>query len=235
MGKTYLQGDVLTAADLNASLSEAVNTTGSFTFTGAHIHSANLWANGSDGGFRVLSPAGSIALRTDESTSFYTLTTGLDDTGIYYSSDATFAANRSFRWRMRDNSGASRDYLILDRRGNLTAANTVSDRIGNLRQVPINTSSSGYTLIDLDSGKTVSLSGGTVTIPSGTFTAGENITIHNSSTTAALTITQGTGLTMHWAGQSAATTGNRTLGIKGLCTVFYTSASAAIITGAGLT
>jgi hypothetical protein len=45
MGKTYLQGEVLTAADLNASLSEAVNTTGYFVFTGTHVHNANLITN----------------------------------------------------------------------------------------------------------------------------------------------------------------------------------------------
>ena len=39
MGKTYLQGEVLTAADLNASLNEAVNTSGYFVFTGSHVFS----------------------------------------------------------------------------------------------------------------------------------------------------------------------------------------------------
>lgn len=45
MGKTYLQGDVLTATDLNASFAEAVNTTGFFVFTGSHVYNSSLTAN----------------------------------------------------------------------------------------------------------------------------------------------------------------------------------------------
>lgn len=43
MGKTYAQGEVLTALDLNASLAEMVNTTGDFTFTGKHTHQNNVY------------------------------------------------------------------------------------------------------------------------------------------------------------------------------------------------
>lgn len=43
MGKTYAQGEVLTALDLNASLAEMVNTTGDFTFTGQHTHQNNVY------------------------------------------------------------------------------------------------------------------------------------------------------------------------------------------------
>jgi len=45
MGKTYTQGETLTALDLNASLAEAVNVTGYFVFTGEHIHNTRLTAN----------------------------------------------------------------------------------------------------------------------------------------------------------------------------------------------
>ena len=243
MGKSYLQGEVLTAADLNASLAEAVNTTGTFTFTGAHIHSANLWANGSDGGFRVLSTAAVQSFRTDESTSFYTLINGMDDTGIYYASTATFASNKNFRWRITDNSGNLRDYLILDRRGNLSVANNItsgaaiSDQIGNVRKVITNTVTSPYTLVATDAGKMVMIAGGTLTIPASVFTNGENVTIFNTSETASLSIVQGTNLRILWAGQSSATTGNRTLGLAGLCTIAFTTSDGrnAVITGAGLT
>lgn len=236
MGKTYLQGDTLTAADLNASLAEAVNTTGTFTFTGVHVHNANLWANGADGGFRVLNASAVQSFRTDQSTSFYTLINGMDDTGVYYSSTATYAANRSFRWIQVDNRDIARVRLTIDRAGNLNSANTISDQIGNLRSVPINSSATGYTLVALDAGKTVSIAGGTVTIPANVFSAGDNVTIYNSSTTAVnLTIARGTGLTMYWSGQSALTNANRTLALQGLCTILFTSATTAIITGAGLT
>jgi hypothetical protein len=44
--KTFEQGEVLTALDLNAALGEAVNVTGYFVFTGEHVHNAPLTANG---------------------------------------------------------------------------------------------------------------------------------------------------------------------------------------------
>lgn len=45
MGKTYLQGEILTALDLNNSLSELVNTTGYFIFTGSHEYSNTMVYN----------------------------------------------------------------------------------------------------------------------------------------------------------------------------------------------
>lgn len=167
MGKTYLQGDTLTATDLNASFSEAVNATGNFTFTGVHTHDANV---------------------------------------------------------------------VMGTNGVFTSSNTISDRIGNVRKVPLNSVATGYTLVALDAGKVVSLSSGSLTVPANLFQSGDTITILNSNTTASVTITQGTNLTMYWAGQATATSGNRTLSRLGLCTILYsTNGNTAIITGAGLT
>lgn len=151
MGKTYIQGEVLNATDLNASFGEAVNTTGSYTFTGTHTYTTIL-----------------------------------------------------------------------------------SDRIGNVRQVPFNTVSTGYTLVALDSGKVVSLSSGSLTVPPSIFAAGDNVTILNSSTSSTITITQGSGLTLYWAAQASATSGNRTLGLLSMCTILFTSPTVAIVAGAGL-
>ena len=166
MGKTYLQGDTLTATDLNASFAEAVNATGSYTFTGVHTHNANL---------------------------------------------------------------------VMGTNGVISSSNTISDRIGNVRTVPLNSVSTGYTLVALDSGKVVYLSSGSLTVPANVFAAGDTVTILNSSTSASITVNQGAGLTMYWAGQATATTGNRTLSRIGLATVLFTSATVAAITGAGLT
>lgn len=166
MGKTYLQGETLTATDLNASFAEAVNTTGSYTFTGVHTHSANV----------------------------------------------TMGTNGVF-----------------------SSSNTISDRIGNVRQVPLNSVSTGYTLVALDSGKVVYLSSGSLTVPANVFSAGDTVTILNSSTSASITITQGSGLTMYWAGQASATSGNRTLGLLSMSTILFTSSTVSIIAGAGLT
>ena len=64
--------------------------------------------------------------------------------------------------------------------------------------------------------------------------AGDIITIYNNSA-ASQTIIQGTGVTLQWAGQASSTTGNRTLGLYGMATIVFLSASSAVITGSGLT
>lgn len=198
MGKTYLQGETLTAADLNASLSEAVNTSGYFVFagkpgdlylTGEHVHNARLTANAE------------FVVNTSPS---------------YFLSVTNF-----------QNSIVSSNTI--------TTTSSISDQIGNVRQVPIGiVPTSPYTLVSSDAGKTLSMNGGTIVIPANIFTAGDNVTIFNRSTTAGAAITQGAGLTMYWAGQTAATSGNRTMTLLALSTILFTSATTAVITGAGL-
>ena len=99
---------------------------------------------------------------------------------------------------------------------------------------PINAKTSAYTLLASDSGKTISITTGGVTVPASVLAAGDMVTIYNNSGTAQ-TITQGAGLTLQWAGQTSSTTGNRTLGLYGMATLIYISATNAVITGAGLT
>ena len=57
-------------------------------------------------------------------------------------------------------------------------------------------------------------------------------TIYNNSASSQ-TITQGTSVTMYQVG--TATTGNRTLAQRGLCTVFCVASNTFVITGGGLT
>jgi hypothetical protein len=68
------------------------------------------------------------------------------------------------------------------------------------------------------------------------FLVGENVVIYNDSATPQ-TITQGANTTLRFAGST--TTGNRTLGAYGVCTVLcvadVTNADVFIISGAGLT
>ena len=64
--------------------------------------------------------------------------------------------------------------------------------------------------------------------------AGNIVSIYNNSGSSQ-TITQGTGVTLQWAGQASSSTGNRTLGLYGIATIVFISASNAVITGSGLT
>lgn len=75
-------------------------------------------------------------------------------------------------------------------------------------------------------GKCYSATGG-VTVPASTFAAGDAFSIFNNSASS-ITITQGSGLTMYG---TAAATGNRTLAARGICTIWFESATVCKITG----
>jgi hypothetical protein len=97
----------------------------------------------------------------------------------------------------------------------------------------LNSQTSAYVPVAGDAGKMISITTGGVTINNSVFSAGNIITIYNNSASSQ-TITQGTGVTLQWAGQSSSTTGNRTLGLYGIATIVFLSASSAVISGAGL-
>lgn len=115
--------------------------------------------------------------------------------------------------------------------GSITAGTTVSDSIGNLRNIPQNAQTSSYTLVATDNGKFISITTGGVTVPSGIFSVGQNIAIYNNSNSNQ-TITQGSGVTLTLAGTTS--TGNRTLLPNGLSTIFCVSSNTFVIVGSGV-
>ena len=115
---------------------------------------------------------------------------------------------------------------------NYTATNTITDSAGNVRDIVNSGKSSAYVLVAGDNGKMINITTGGVTVNISIFSAGNNITIYNNSASSQ-TITQGTSVTMYLAG--TATTGNRTLAQRGLCTVVCVAANTFVISGAGLT
>ena len=98
----------------------------------------------------------------------------------------------------------------------------------------LNSQTSAYVLVAGDAGKMVSITTGGVTVNNSVMSAGDIVTIYNNSASSQ-TITQGAGVTLQWAGQTASTTGTRTLGLYGIATIVFLSASSAVITGSGLT
>ena len=78
-------------------------------------------------------------------------------------------------------------------------------------------------------GKCIAVSAG-ITIPNSTFAAGDAISIYNDSGSS-ITITAGV-TTLRQAG--TANTGNRTLAARGMATIWFNSATEAIISGAGV-
>ena len=102
---------------------------------------------------------------------------------------------------------------------------------GNVRDIPATTKSSGYTLVASDFGKVVYISTGGVTIPNSVMSGGNVVTIINNSGSDQ-TITQASGLTLY--NTADASTGNRTLAGRGMCTLWFQGGSTAYISGAGL-
>jgi len=115
---------------------------------------------------------------------------------------------------------------------NVQTTGTISDGKGNLRSIPSNAQGGAYVAVAADAGKAIYISTGGVTINNSVFSAGDAVSIINNSGSNQ-TITQGSGVTLYNAGD--ATTGNRTLAGRGMCTVYFASATIAYISGAGLT
>ena len=107
----------------------------------------------------------------------------------------------------------------------------IRDSKGDVRDLPINNQTTGYTPVISDSGKIIRITTGGVTIPSGVFSSGQAFSIMNNSTSNQ-SITQGAGVTLRLAG--TATTGNRTLAQYGICAVTCVVTNEFVISGPGL-
>ena len=97
--------------------------------------------------------------------------------------------------------------------------------------VPLNTQSGAYVAVAGDAGKAIYISTGGVTINNSVFSGGDLVTIVNNSGSNQ-TITQGSGVTLYNAADGA--TGNRTLALRGVATIWFASASEAYLSGAGV-
>jgi hypothetical protein len=106
------------------------------------------------------------------------------------------------------------------------------DGLGNVRTVPANSQTAKYTASIGDNGRFISITTGGVVIPSGIFSAGQNFTIYNDSTSAQ-DVSSAVGVTTYLVG--TATTGLRTVAQRGLATVFCVGSNTFVITGGGLT
>ena len=93
------------------------------------------------------------------------------------------------------------------------------------------TRNTSYTLTASDIGTLVTTDSA-VTVDQDIFTSGDAITIYNDSSSIII-ITEGTGVTFYLAG--TATTGNRNLAQRGVCTVLCVASNTFVVSGGGLT
>ena len=152
---------------------------------------------------------------------------------LVYATDSTGSSN-AHQWYVGGFTQAKGAWKMQLTSSGLSLAGTCSDTAGNLRSLPLNSQTSAYVVAASDNGKLISITTGGVTINNSIMSAGMVITIYNNSGSSQ-TITQGSGVTLQWAGQSTSQTGNRTLGLYGMASVVFLSASSAVITGSGLT
>jgi hypothetical protein len=114
---------------------------------------------------------------------------------------------------------------------NITSGGTITDSKGEIRDVPVNNKTSSYLLTLNDHGQMISITTGNVFVPNAVFSAGDNITVYNNSSSS-ITITENTSVTMYLTG--TATTGNRTLAQRGIASIFCVAANTFVISGGGL-
>ena len=97
--------------------------------------------------------------------------------------------------------------------------------------VPLNTQTGAYVAVAGDAGKAIYISTGGVTINNSVFSAGDLVTIVNNSGSNQ-TITQGSGVTLYNAADGA--TGNRTMALRAVASIWFASASVGYLSGAGV-
>ena len=116
--------------------------------------------------------------------------------------------------------------------GAITGTSTVSDSAGNLRQLPVRSAASAYTLVAADSGRFVDVANNSaITIPNGVFSAGQMVTLLNNSGSDT-NITQGGGFSLFNSGDGS--TGNRVMGARAVCTILFQGSGHGYISGSGL-
>jgi hypothetical protein len=167
----------------------------------------------------------SVVVERDQNTQIYSDGTNVRTVGT------TAAIPGSNTQVIYNSAGSLAGSANLTFDGSLLTAVSVADNIGLLRNVPINSQTSSYTLQASDNGKLISITTGGIVVPNSTFSAGNTVTIYNNSSSAQ-NITSAAGVTVTLVNNG--TTGTRTFAAYGLATIACLSANNFIITGSGV-
>jgi hypothetical protein len=223
----------------SAILVFGVSVTSSATLTANIVYTipsgvGGVWSafNNTTGAFTItvssLGGGTSVVLSQGVSTIIFS-----DGTNIRLSDDRASGAAPGSNTQVLFNSGgsiaASANLTVSS--GTLTASVGYVDAIGSLRDIPLNSQTSAYTLVASDNGKVISITTGGVIVPSGVFSSSNAISIYNNSASSQ-TITQGGSTTLRLAGTT--TTGSRTLASYGLMTLLCVGGEVFVATGVGL-
>lgn len=229
-------------AALGAGTVTSVGGTGTvngITLTGTVSSSGNLTLGGTLSGVSLTSQVSGTLPIANGGTNATTAGAALTNLGAYAASNPSGFTSNTGTVTSVGGTGTVNGLTLtgtVSTTGNLTLGGSVTSvatgatidgvTIG-YRNIPRSTTSG--TAVVGDVGKVIAVSAG-ITVPNSTFAAGDAISIYNDSA-AAITITAGVG-TLRLAGTT--TTGNRTLAARGMATIWFNSATEAVISGAGV-
>jgi hypothetical protein len=114
--------------------------------------------------------------------------------------------------------------------GSLFVTGSILDFNGDVRDIPQNLQTAGYTLVGTDNGKHI-FTTASITVPASVFNIGDVVTVINSGSST-LSITQGSSVLLRQAGTS--NTGSRTLALYGIASITCVSSNTFYVTGTGL-
>lgn len=222
---TYTNGQLLIGNTTGNTLAKTTLTAGSGVTITNGAGSITIAATGTGG---TVTSVAALTIGTTGTDLSSTVATGSTTPVITLNVPTASATNRgvlsSANWTTFNNkaaSGANTDIT------SLATATTINGVTIGYRSIPRSTTSGTATTADV--GKVIAVSAG-ITIPNSTFAPGDAVSIYNDSA-AAITITAGV-TTLRQAGTT--NTGNRTLAARGMATVWFNSATEAIISGAGV-
>jgi hypothetical protein len=202
---------IVTAASFFGDLNGDINSTGISTFSTINVGVISATSFVGDGS--GLTGAGSTVFDdTSTNATFYPVITQTTS-GIITSSNV------------------STTKLTFNPSTGVLSSTQVNDAAGNVRVLTNNAKGTSYILVAGDVGELINITTGGVTVPSGVFSAGDNVTIYNNSANPQ-TITQGSGVTLRLVGTTS--TGNRSLDQRGLATVLCVASNEFVISGGGL-
>lgn len=117
----------------------------------------------------------------------------------------------------------------------LTGTSTTNGIEIGYRTIPGTVKNANYTLVADDSGKALyhdDSSAYSYTINPAVFAAGVAVVVVNNTASGAITLVAGVGMTLRLANSTS--TGNRTVAVRGIATIYFVSDSVAYVSGAGV-
>jgi hypothetical protein len=117
----------------------------------------------------------------------------------------------------------------------LTGTSTTNGVEIGYRTIPGTAKNANYTIAASDSGRALyhtDTSTYSYTVNTGVMAGGEVVVVVNDSASGAVTIVEGIGMTLRLA--NSASSGSRTVAVRGIATITYISATVAYVSGAGV-